>query len=133
MHCFVQIWQMLTSTHPTGKPGVWLPQQNRISGSVISNLLLLAIFYWKRAVCFVDLYFYFIFLKIGMIMVIWLTCLSGGVTLKHFANIKMFNEIAASSRCCTTCLLWGIHQNPHPSQADFSSPNLLFSLLLKGI
>lgn len=54
----VQIWQMLTSTHPTGKPGVWLTQQNRISGSVICNLLLLAIFYWKRAVCFIDLFLF---------------------------------------------------------------------------
>lgn len=127
---FVQIWQMPTSTHPTGRPRVRLTQQNRISGSLISNLLPLALFYWKRAVCFVDLCV--IFSKIGMIMVIWLTCLSWGVILKHFTNIKLFNKIVKSSRCHTTCLLWGIHQNPHPTQDDFSTPNLL-SLLLKGI
>lgn len=129
---FVQIWQMPTSTHPTGRPRVWLTQRNKISGSVISNLLPLALFYWKRAVCFVDLHLCFIFSKIGMIMVIWLICLPWGVILKHFMNIKIFNKIAKSSRCHTTCLLWRIHQNPHHSQDDFSSPNLL-SLLLKGI
>lgn len=120
---FVQIWQVPTSTQTTGRPRVWLTQQNRISGSLISTLLPLALFYWKRAVCFVDLCF--IFSKIGMIIVIWITCLSWGVILKHFTNIKMFNKIAKSSRCHTTCLLWGIHQNPHPSQNDFSTPNLL--------
>lgn len=50
-------------THALGCPGHWLTQQNRISGSVTSNLLPLAIFPWRRAHCFADLYFYFIFWK----------------------------------------------------------------------
>lgn len=97
MHCLVQIWQVLRSTHPRGRSGLQLMQQNRISGSVISNLLSLAIFYLNRADTFTDLCFYFIFWKIGMVTVIWLTCSSGGVILKHFTNIKMYNKIAESN------------------------------------
>ena len=128
---FVQIWQMPTSTHPTGRPRVWLTQRNRISSSVISNLLPLALFYWKRAVCFVDLHLLHLFKNWddnGYLAYM----LAMRSYFKALHEFKMFNKIAKSSRCHTTCLLWRIHQNPHPSQDDFSSLNLL-SLLLKGI
>lgn len=49
VHCFVQLWQGLKHTHPPSGCGPQITQQNRISGWVISHLLPLAVFYWKRA------------------------------------------------------------------------------------
>lgn len=51
-------------------------------------------------------------------MVIWLMFWSGGVILKYFATIKMFDKIAVI-QMCTTCLFWGIYQYPHHSQTTF--------------